>query len=349
MTTPKAKGPHRRNLSAAFNLAELACDADVSMEQMNINHATEEELMTLPGINRQTAVNIVDYRRQIGGFKKVEDLALVSGVGATKLNEIRVEICVKNKKSSQSSSRSSSRTDMQVLSVDKTSSRGHSRQSSGATVKVNINTANVFQLMKIKGITQLLAENIVTYRDKKKSFKTVDELVKVKGVTPGLVSALRPFLVLEDEAPALLAPPTFFLPVDPGVVVPRMASAPNGTVPVSSHVTPPTPSSDGGVSPDLASSTYELALETLPPPTPTCSQDDLLAMYGPLLKRSFRRAKPPTLRSRRTGTQSRSAETRAAPPETIRIGSWNLQGLSSEKAENPGVKEVVCLTVLENG
>ena len=215
-STPKSKG-HRRNVSAAFNLAELA--PDVSMEQMNINTATEEELMTLPGINRQTAINIVDYRRQISGFKKVEDLALVSGVGATKLNEIRMEICVKNKKSSQSSSRSSSRTDMQAPSIERqSSSMGHSRQSSGAIVKVNINTANVFQLMKVKGISQLLAENIVSYRDKKGPFKSVDDLVKVKGVTPGLVSAVRPFLILDEETIPLLGPPTFLSPVDARIV-----------------------------------------------------------------------------------------------------------------------------------
>ena len=333
-STPKSKG-HRRNLSAAFNLAEMA--ADISMEQMNINTATEEELMTLPGINRQTAVNIVDYRLQIGGFKKIEDLALVSGVGATKLNEIRLEICVKNKKSSQSSSRSSSRTDMQAPAIERQSSMGHSRQGSGATVKVNINTANVFQLMKAKGINQLFAENIVSYRDKKGPFKSVDDLVKVKGVTPGLVSAVRPFLILEEESVPLLAAPTFLSPVDARVVVPQSFPQ-NGSLPTSSQ-TPPDVSRThyhvmpNGQTPDGHSNTNDMILRSLP----TSSQDDLIAMYGPLLKRSFRHAKPQVL------VQQRNKNL------VIRMGSWNLQGFTKEKAENPGVKEVACLTILENG
>ena len=333
-STPKSKG-HRRNVSAAFNLAELA--ADISMEQMNINTATEEELMTLPGINRQTAINIVDYRRQISGFKKVEDLALVSGVGATKLNEIRMEICVKNKKSSQNSSRSSSRTDMQAPSIERqSSSMGHSRQSSGAIVKVNINTANVFQLMKAKGISQLLAENIVSYRDKKGPFKSVDDLVKVKGVTPGLVSAVRPFLILDEETIPLMGPPSFLSPVDPRIVPPQ-SLLPNGSLPGSSQTPNESPvhnqlTSNGGT-PNAHGNAHELLLKSLP----TSSQDDLIAMYGPLLKRSFRHAKPAVLiRQRNTQT-------------VIRIGSWNLQGFTKEKAENPGVKEVACLTILENG
>lgn len=73
--------PHSRNLSATFHVL----DTELRWELLNINSATEEELMTLPGVTRCIARNIVDYRQAIGGFKKVEDLALVSGVGASRL------------------------------------------------------------------------------------------------------------------------------------------------------------------------------------------------------------------------------------------------------------------------
>jgi len=32
----------------------------------------------------------------------------------------------------------------------------------------------------------------------------------------------------------------------------------------------------------------------------------------------------------------------------LRIATWNLQNFTLEKAENPGVKEVICRTILEN-
>lgn len=32
----------------------------------------------------------------------------------------------------------------------------------------------------------------------------------------------------------------------------------------------------------------------------------------------------------------------------LRIATWNLQEFTLEKAENPGVKEVICRTILEN-
>lgn len=52
--------------------------------------------MTLPGINRKIAQNIVEHRIAIGGrFQRIDDIALVSGIGAEKLEQIRPEICIK--------------------------------------------------------------------------------------------------------------------------------------------------------------------------------------------------------------------------------------------------------------
>ena len=48
---------------------------------VNINTATSPELQTLPGIGPSTATRILDYRQKSGGFKKVEDLMNVRGIG----------------------------------------------------------------------------------------------------------------------------------------------------------------------------------------------------------------------------------------------------------------------------
>jgi len=69
-------------------------DVDPLYGRLDINAATAEELMTLPGINRATATNVVTYRAHIGGFRKVEDVALVPGVGATRFGHLRAEIYV---------------------------------------------------------------------------------------------------------------------------------------------------------------------------------------------------------------------------------------------------------------
>jgi len=71
------------------------CDDDDPLYGLlDINTATAEELMTLPYINRASANNVVTYRAHIGGFRKVEDMALVPGVGATRFGHLRSEIYV---------------------------------------------------------------------------------------------------------------------------------------------------------------------------------------------------------------------------------------------------------------
>jgi competence protein ComEA len=48
---------------------------------INLNTATVDQLATLPGVGRKTAELIVEYRTKNGGFKKIEDLMNVKGIG----------------------------------------------------------------------------------------------------------------------------------------------------------------------------------------------------------------------------------------------------------------------------
>jgi len=52
-----------------------------AMAPVNLNTASTAQLETLPGVGRAIAERIVEYREKNGGFKKVEDLMNVRGIG----------------------------------------------------------------------------------------------------------------------------------------------------------------------------------------------------------------------------------------------------------------------------
>ena len=58
-------------------------------KSINLNSAGIEELEKLPGIGSKTAEKIIAYREMIEGFKSLDDLLEVKGIGQVKLNKIK--------------------------------------------------------------------------------------------------------------------------------------------------------------------------------------------------------------------------------------------------------------------
>ena len=55
---------------------------------IDINLATKEQFMTLPGIGDVLAQRILDYRQENGPFSRPEDLMKVRGIGKKRMEEI---------------------------------------------------------------------------------------------------------------------------------------------------------------------------------------------------------------------------------------------------------------------
>lgn len=61
---------------------------------ININSAEQSELEKLAGIGESTAKKIIEFRRENGRFKEIDDIMNVSGIGESKFNAIKNDITV---------------------------------------------------------------------------------------------------------------------------------------------------------------------------------------------------------------------------------------------------------------
>ncbi len=62
---------------------------------------------------------------------------------------------------------------------------------------VNLNTATVEELAQLPGIGEVTARRIVRHREKSGKFRSVDELLVVRGISQKKLEALRPYLTVE--------------------------------------------------------------------------------------------------------------------------------------------------------
>ncbi|MGI8908275.1 MAG: helix-hairpin-helix domain-containing protein [Candidatus Sumerlaeaceae bacterium] len=62
--------------------------------QINVNSANAEALAAIPGIGPSLAEEIISYRNTHGGFRSVEELDGVKGIGASKLLKMRPYVAV---------------------------------------------------------------------------------------------------------------------------------------------------------------------------------------------------------------------------------------------------------------
>src|SRR5258708_5837993 len=78
---PAGQPPSPRTAAQPAGAAKAARPASAATAPVNLNTATQAQLEALPGIGAKAAERILEYRQKNGGFKKVEDLMNVKGIG----------------------------------------------------------------------------------------------------------------------------------------------------------------------------------------------------------------------------------------------------------------------------
>jgi competence protein ComEA len=88
------RGPAPAGQNAAAVAAGTAAPGADGGAPVNLNAATAEQLDTLDGVGPATARKILEYREAHGGFRTIDDLAQVSGIGPKRLEALRAQVAV---------------------------------------------------------------------------------------------------------------------------------------------------------------------------------------------------------------------------------------------------------------
>lgn len=77
------------NNAVVNNVSAVSSDGKI-----NINIATSEELQKLSGVGPARAEDIIEYREKVGGFKSLEEIKNVKGIGEASFDKIKEKITI---------------------------------------------------------------------------------------------------------------------------------------------------------------------------------------------------------------------------------------------------------------
>ena len=126
---------------------------------IDLNDAGSTALLAIPGVGEQLAGRIVAYRERIDGYRTIDELAWVPGIGPETVEAIRPFITVSD--------------DLPPRPL------------------LDLNRATAAQLERLPGIGPVTAAKIVVDRADNGDYVQLDDLQRVSGIGPATVDALR--------------------------------------------------------------------------------------------------------------------------------------------------------------
>lgn len=170
----------------------VSSSANASQSLLDLNTASEAELVKLPGIGKARAEAIVSYREAHGPFASVQDLRKIHGIGPATLRGLEGWVTVGERSAGTTQTQSSQPVlgftpapQRAPASLNVPSAGNSSNTATPPTPSqtiLDLNTATVAELADLEQIGPVLAQRIVDYRNRNGRFQRLEDLDKVPGI-----------------------------------------------------------------------------------------------------------------------------------------------------------------------
>jgi competence protein ComEA len=171
--------------------------------RIDLNRADRAELLQLRGIGPPLAERIVEYRKEHGGFRNVEELSQVKGIGPATLARLRPYVYVEDAEDGAETETVTAPA-KPAGAARKGEAAGVPKKATALSEPIDINTATAAELSKVPDIGPVRSQAIVEER-KKGPFKSVDDLCRVRGIKAKTVDRLRPYVTAGSESARVVA------------------------------------------------------------------------------------------------------------------------------------------------
>jgi competence protein ComEA len=159
--------------------------------RIDLNRADHAQLLQLPGVGEALVKRIEEYRRERKGFRSVDELRKVGGIGPALLERMRPYLYVEVDESEVAKPTPA------PIAKQPPPAAGSKRKDGGEEL-IDVNTATAAQLQTLPGIGPKMAERILDARARQ-PFRTVEDLRRVSGIGPKTLERLRPLVTVGEE------------------------------------------------------------------------------------------------------------------------------------------------------
>ncbi len=154
---------------------------------VNINNAGADELMQIKGIGEYLAGQIISYREENGGFRNIEELINVSGIGEKIFEEIRDYVYVENPVYEVYEPEPPVEVEVSDETAEETT---EIPPTSEELLPVGLNEADTELLMSLPYVDEEIAQKIIQLREEIGGFSSPYELLLVDGITEEILSEI---------------------------------------------------------------------------------------------------------------------------------------------------------------